>query len=59
MVERVEAVATPGGTGPAVTMMDFNPAQDNLTVVLSTDAQLTYNGAQVSNIRQGAIPNCG
>jgi Ca2+-binding RTX toxin-like protein len=48
-IETVEAPASPGGTVGGVTLMDFNPAQDSLTVILSTEAQLNYTGATLSN----------
>ncbi len=48
-VETVEAPASPGGTVGGVTLMDFDPSVDSLTVVLSTEAQLGYSGATLTN----------
>jgi Ca2+-binding RTX toxin-like protein len=48
-IETVEAPASPGGTVGGVTLMDFDPAQDSLTVILSTEAQLNYTNATLTN----------
>jgi len=48
-IESVDVPAVGNGGAGEVRLMDFDPAEDSLTVVISTEAQLRYSSSTVVN----------